>query len=150
MHKFTDSSQSSSAVLATLPRLQVEVAVPLVGAKTGIAVASRIDIFLRLLMPATPFKVLVGADRGRMGYVVWPAAHLDLLALSLHSNPLFANSKLFDISAYAGASSAITLYYIFSVPAFSSWLVLFLGAASRVRGTRSGVVSIETLFKSAA
>ena len=63
---------------------------------------------------------------------------------------MFANSKLFDISAYVGVASAVTLYYIFLVPTFSSWLIVFLGAASRARGARSGVVSIEVLFKSAA
>jgi hypothetical protein len=120
LHQFAGNAKHEASLAALLPRLQPELSAAPTVTKTAIAVASRVDIFLRLLMPATPFKVLVGADRGRTGYVVWPAAHLDLLALSLHSNPLFASSKLFDISAYAGATSAVTLYYIFSVPAFSS------------------------------
>lgn len=101
-------------------------------------------------MPAAPFKILVGGAREKTAYAVWPAQHLDVLALTLHANPVFANTKLYDISAYAAPDAAVVVYYIFSVPIFSTWLVVFVGASTRKTSTRAGVVSIETLFKSAA
>lgn len=75
---------------------------------------------------------------------------MDVLALTLHSNPIFSGSKLFDLSAYSANSGALTIYYVFSVPAFSSWLVVFVSVTSQSSKARANVISVESLFKSAA
>lgn len=116
----------------------------------------RVDVVLRLLLPTVPFKCLARAQTVALlkseQLLVWPPESLDSLALLLYCNPLFLGAKLFDISAFiqqGAAPGGRTLYYIFSLPGFSSWLVVFLpiGVAP---GSASCVVSLESMFKSAA
>jgi hypothetical protein len=134
------------------------------GSKSAMPVASRsvasggprLDVFLRLLVPGVYFKVLLrksAVEVNPTAYLIWPNEALDILALTVYSNPLFLNSKLFDISAFAnsGAAPGVTLYYIFSIPLFSVWLVVFMtGRSFSAKKSPKNTVSIEMLFKSAA
>lgn len=116
----------------------------------------RVDLVLRLLLPTVPFRCLDKSSSRSLlkqeTILVWPKESLDQLALLLYCNPMFLGTKLYDISAFIpkeASSTAKTVYYVFSLPLFSSWVTVFLNSGSR-SGSTKGILSIETLFKSAA
>jgi ribosomal protein S14 len=113
---------------------------------------SRIDVFLRLLLPTVFFFSLKKTHKTVLfnfySFLFWPVVFLDLLAIIIFSNPIFLNVQFFDLSAFINSSLAnkLTLYYTFKIPLFATWLVVFLPLTS------SNVVapSLEILFKSLA
>jgi hypothetical protein len=118
----------------------------------------RMDLFLKLLIPAARFMVFKKRG-GSVNFfffdmVLWPGEFLDLLALMLYSNPIFLNSKYFDTSGFVRsglAGASVFLYYIFKIPLFSAWLVLFIpgGMPGSGRGSAK-IISVESLFRGAA
>lgn len=117
----------------------------------------RVDLAIRLLLPTVPFKAVSKKSASALlkneTILVWPQENLDQLGLILYSNPLFTNAKLFDISAYIRneSGSHTVVYYIFNLPLFSTWLVLFIKYCShQPKAGAGGLVSLELLFKSAA
>jgi len=121
----------------------------------------RIDIFFRLLVPGALFtavnKSYSNTLFNQFTYITITPSFLDILNLILFSNPLFLNTKLFDISAFIHNqvnNSFKVLYYIYKVPSFSTWLVFFVPYenfnAKRSLHLQTKLLSIEKLFKSAA
>ncbi len=118
----------------------------------------RLDLFLKLLAPASRFAIFKkkGASSNVFffSFVLWPAEFLDLLALLFYSNPIFSNTKYFDTSAFLKQGRkrfTLVLYYVFKVPLFSSWLIVFVETGSTT-ATKDAprVLSLETLFRGAA
>ena len=113
---------------------------------------SRIDVFLRLLLPSIFFFSLKKNSKTVVfnfySFLFWPITFLDTLAITIFSNPIFLNTQFFDLSAFVSSkkSSDITLYYIFKIPLFSTWLIIFVS----LNKVYSRVVSLEVLFKSIA
>lgn len=121
----------------------------------------RIDVFFRLLLPAAMFTAITKSYESTLlnqfTYMVITPNFIDLFNLLLFSNPLFTNTKLFDISGFisnTGKSSFKVLYYVYKVPSFSTWLVFFSpyeNLSSRTSfGQQVKLVSLEKLFKAAA
>lgn len=119
----------------------------------------RVDIFFRLLLPAAMFttvsKNYQSTLLNQFTYMIVSPAFLDMFTLLLFSNPLFLNTKLFDISAFisnARSSTFKVLYYVYKIPSFSTWLVFFTPYESFTAGSGScaKVISVEKLFKAAA
>lgn len=112
-----------------------------------------LSVYLRVLVPLAPFLVVKKKSQFLKTFtgtlLIWPGELLDTLALILYSNPIFFNTKLFDFSIFINKASYV-LYYIFKVPLFSTWLVVFsnyshLGAPS---SKNFNLISTETLFYS--
>ena len=124
---------------------------------SGFFLKSRVDIFLRLLIPGCTFYILKKKVNTFFFFfstvVIWPKEYLDILGLLLYSNTIFINTKLFDISGSSNSSKkenfGFFLYYIFKVPSFSTWIVAFVEKNLCAKGGRD-VLSIESIFKSAA
>lgn len=119
----------------------------------------RVDVFFRLLLPAalfvTVFKSYRSVFLNSYTYLIISPNTLDMFNLLLFSNPLFINTKLFDISAFINNLHSRTfkvLYYIYKLPTFSTWLVLFLPYENLVTntGAPSKIISVEKLFKAAS
>jgi len=122
----------------------------------------RVDIFFRLLIPAALFLTVTKSYKSiflnTYTYLLVSPHFIDVFTLLLFSNPLFANTKLFDLSAFINNSSKDVfkcVYYVYKVPTFSTWLVFFtpyenLSSGKSVACTRTKLVSIEKLFKSAS
>jgi len=119
----------------------------------------RVDIFFRLLLPAamltTVSKNYQTTLLNQFTYMIISPAFIDVFTLLLFSNPLFLNTKLFDVSAFISnvhGSCFKVLYYVYKIPSFSTWLVFFTPYESFTSNNRcrTKVVSIEKLFKAAA
>jgi ribosomal protein S14 len=118
----------------------------------------RLDLFLKLLIPVSKFLVFKkkapSAGVFFFSFILWPGEFLDLLALVLYANPVFLNTKYFDTSAFLKSKRrglSLVLYYIFKVPLFSTWLVVFVETGDAARSSGSPrVLSIETLFRGAS
>jgi len=85
--------------------------------------------------------------------LVWPVEFLDIIVLILKSNPFFLNSKLYDSSVFIQSKEAAfkkVTFYIFKIPLFSTWLIIFLNLNSALSNFQNKVkiLSIETAFKS--
>jgi len=118
---------------------------------------SRIDIFIRLLVPGAAFLVLKKKLNTFFFFfstiILWPKEYFDILSLILYSNIFFINTKLFDVTASNNIKKKkinFFLYYIFKVPVFSVWLVVFIELKKITGSSCKGIISIETIFKSAA
>jgi hypothetical protein len=119
----------------------------------------RVDVFFRLLLPATLFITVFKSYRSVFlnsytNLIVAPNT-LDMFNLLLFSNPIFINTQLFDISAFINNLNSRcfkVLYYIYKLPTFSTWLVLFLPYENLTNsiGAPSKVISVEKLFKAAS
>lgn len=119
----------------------------------------RVDVFFRLLLPVAVFVAVFKSYQSiflnAYTYLIIAPQTLDMFNLLLFSNPLFINTKLFDISAFINSLSATSfkvLYYVYKLPTFSTWLILFvpyenLSSRSFV-STR--ILSVEKLFKAAS
>jgi len=127
------------------------------GCPTG-SLKYRMDLFLKLLAPASKFLLFRKKSPSSgvffFSFILWPGEFLDILALILYSNPIFLNTKYFDTSAFLKNKSngfSLVLYYVFKVPMFSTWLVIFI-ETGRTAGDsgKPRVLSIETLFRGAA
>lgn len=129
--------------------------------QTSISFSYRIDVFLRLLLPSAMFTSITKSYENillnQFTYMVITPNFIDLFNLVLFSNPLFLNTKLFDISGFisnTGTNSFKVLYYIYKVPSFSTWLVFFTPyenlTARKSFGQQTKLISLEKLFKAAA
>ena len=127
--------------------------------KNEVTFSYRVDVFFRLLLPAaifvTVFKSYRSVFLNTYTYLIISPQSLDIFNLLLFSNPLFINTKLFDISAFVNNLTAATfkvLYYVYKLPAFSTWLILFVPYESLSSNLTSSpkVLSIEKLFKAAS
>ena len=127
--------------------------------KNEVTFSYRVDVFFRLLLPAaifvTVFKSYRSVFLNTYTYLIISPQSLDIFNLLLFSNPLFINTKLFDISAFVNNLTAATfkvLYYVYKLPAFSTWLILFVPYESLSSNLASSpkVLSIEKLFKAAS
>jgi len=125
--------------------------------KSKFLLKSRIDIFIRLLIPGAFFLVLKKKLNTFFFFfsvvILWPKEYFDILSLILYSNIFFINTKLFDITASNNIKKKkinFFLYYIFKVPVFSVWLVIFIELKKTTGVSCKNVISIETIFKSAA
>ena len=138
---------------------------PFKSARTGnpfaeeLSFSYRVDIFFRLLLPAAMFttvsKNYQSTLLNQFTYMIISPAFLDIFTLLLFSNPLFLNTKLFDVSAFISNAHSNTfkvLYYVYKIPSFSTWLVFFTPYESFTTNSscRTKVISIEKLFKAAA
>lgn len=119
----------------------------------------RVDVFFRLLLPATLFITVFKSYRSvflnSYTYLIVAPNTLDMFNLLLFSNPIFINTQLFDISAFINNLNSRcfkVLYYIYKLPTFSTWLVLFLPYENLTNsiGAPSKVISVEKLFKAAS
>ena len=126
---------------------------------TEVTFSYRVDIFFRLLLPATLFVTVFKSYKSIFlncyTYLIISPQSLDLFNLLLFSNPLFINTKLFDVSAFINNLSANTfkvLYYVYKLPSFSTWLVLFLPYENLTSNSKAlpKVLSVEKLFKAAS
>lgn len=119
----------------------------------------RVDVFFRLLVPAalfvTVFKSYKSVFLNTYTYLIISPQSLDVFNLLLFSNPLFLNTKLFDISAFINNLTTSTfkvLYYVYKLPTFSTWLILFTpyeNLSSNLT-TSPKILSVEKLFKAAS
>lgn len=124
----------------------------------------QIDIFIRLLLPNlvffSVFKQKKSVNSSAFSHLAISGEYLDIFSLLLYSNPLFINTMLYDVSAFINSlkkNTFKTLYYVFKVPTFNTWLVLFvpyesLSATNFAEKTNNklNLISIEKLFKSAS
>ena len=119
----------------------------------------RVDVFFRLLVPAalfvTVFKSYRAVFLNTYTYLIISPQSLDVFNLLLFSNPLFLNTKLFDISAFINNLTVSTfkvLYYVYKLPTFSTWLILFIPYENLSSNliTSPKILSIEKLFKAAS
>ena len=119
----------------------------------------RVDVFFRLLVPAalfvTVFKSYRSVFLNTYTYLIIPPQSLDVFNLLLFSNPLFLNTKLFDVSAFINNVTTSTfkvLYYVYKLPTFSTWLILFIPYENLSSNliTSPKILSIEKLFKAAS
>jgi len=123
---------------------------------SGFLLKSRIDVFLRLLIPGCVFYILKKKISTFFFFfssvILWPKEYLDILGLLLYSNTVFANTSLFDLSGAMNLKKKKTgffMYYVFKVPTFSTWVVAFIETELTSTGRRN-LVSLEALFKSSA
>jgi NADH:ubiquinone oxidoreductase subunit C len=119
----------------------------------------RVDVFFRLLVPAalfvTVFKSYRSVFLNTYTYLIISPQSLDVFNLLLFSNPLFLNTKLFDVSAFINNLTTSTfkvLYYVYKLPTFSTWLILFIPYENLSSNliTSPKILSIEKLFKAAS
>lgn len=124
----------------------------------------QIDIFIRLLLPNlvffSVFKQKKSVNSSAFSHLAISGEYLDIFSLLLYSNPLFINTMLYDISAFINSlkkNTFKTLYYVFKVPTFNTWLVLFIPYESlsasnflEKNTNRLNLISIEKLFKAAS
>lgn len=117
---------------------------------------NRIDIVLKLLAPSTSFFILkknfFNFNFFFFTHLIWPGEYLDILILLFKSNPFFINTKLYDSSLFFINTSTTfkkVIYYIFKIPLFSNWLVIFFNLESSLSNfsKKLKVISIETAFK---
>ena len=127
--------------------------------KNEVTFSYRVDVFFRLLLPAaifvTVFKSYRSVFLNTYTYLIISPQSLDVFNLLLFSNPLFINTKLFDISAFVNNLTASTfkvLYYVYKLPSFSTWLILFVPyeSLSSTLVSSPKILSIEKLFKAAS
>ena len=127
--------------------------------KNEVTFSYRVDVFFRLLLPAaifvTVFKSYRSVFLNTYTYLIISPQSLDVFNLLLFSNPLFINTKLFDISAFVNNLTTSTfkvLYYVYKLPSFSTWLILFVPyeSLSSTLVSSSKILSIEKLFKAAS
>lgn len=92
-----------------------------------VAFSYRVDIFFRLLLPATLFITVFKSYRSvflnSYTYLIIAPNTLDMFNLLLFSNPIFINTQLFDISAFVNNLNSRcfkVLYYIYKLPTFST------------------------------
>ena len=97
------------------------------GRLRGFTLKSRIDVFLRLLIPGCVFYILKKRVNTFFFFfssvVLWPKEYLDILGLILYSNTVFINTSLFDLSGSINLKKKVYgffLYYVFKVPTFST------------------------------
>ena len=119
----------------------------------------RVDVFFRLLLPAAlfvaVFKSYQSVFLNTYTYLIIAPQTLDVFNLLLFSNPLYMNTKLFDISAFINSVSATSfkvLYYVYKLPTFATWLIMFVpyeNLSSR-SFTSTKILSVEKLFKAAS
>lgn len=128
---------------------------------TSISFSYRIDVFFRLLLPSALFTTITKSYEttllNQFTYIAITPNFLDLFNLLLFSNPLFLNTKLFDISGFIsnqGSQTFKVLYYVYKIPSFSSWLVLFAPfeniSLKKQNNSQTKLISIEKLFKAAS
>lgn len=124
----------------------------------------QIDIFIRLLLPNlvffSVFKQKKSVNSSAFSHLAISGEYLDIFSLLLYSNPLFINTMLYDVSAFINSlkkNTFKTLYYVFKVPTFNTWLVLFIPYESlsasnflEKNTNRLNLISIEKLFKAAS
>ena len=127
----------------------------------------RVDVFFRLLVPAalfvTVFKSYRSVFLNTYTYLIIspppppppPPQPLDVFNLLLFSNPLFLNTKLFDVSAFINNLTTSTfkvLYYVYKLPTFSTWLIPFIPYENLSSNliTSPKILSIEKPFKAAS
>lgn len=122
-----------------------------------ISVGTRLDVFLRLIISSSIFFVFkkknVNFFRSIQKLILWPSEYFDLLSLLLYSNPLFMNTKCFDLSAYWNSLNFKgVLYYIFKISGMSCWLIIFINIKYKKNkySKVNKVISQEVLFKSMA
>lgn len=119
----------------------------------------RVDVFFRLLVPAalfvTVFKSYRSVFLNTYTYLIISPQSLDVFNLLLFSNPLFLNTKLFDVSAFINNLTTSTfkvLYYVYKLPTFSTWLIPFIPYENLSSNliTSPKILSIEKPFKAAS
>lgn len=103
----------------------------------------------------TVFKSYRSVFLNTYTYLIISPQSLDVFNLLLFSNPLFLNTKLFDISAFINNLTVSTfkvLYYVYKLPTFSTWLILFIPYENLSSNliTSPKILSIEKLFKAAS
>ena len=110
-------------------------------------------------MPAalfvTVFKSYKSVFLNTYTYLIISPQSLDVFNLLLFSNPLFLNTKLFDVSAFINNLTTSTfkvLYYVYKLPTFSTWLIPFIPYENLSSNliTSPKILSIEKPFKAAS